>query len=412
MSSDDSVIDPYSSEENKMSEKKNSPVLIGLIISIVLNILLVLVLVFYPIFGFQTASIPADLPPEFNTMTEAWAVINNDYIDKEELDATKLSEGAVRGMVIALGDKYSAYLDPEVHTLEMSSIKGKFYGIGAYVGSKDNRLVIIAPMNGSPAEEAGLLPGDQIIEIDGEDTMDLSVTEAALIIQGPEGTDVILTILREDEEKPFEVTITRKEITLKSAFWEIKDNVAYISLIGFAENTTSELMEALQEAKANNVEGIVLDLRNNGGGLLNIAVDVTSQFLEKGIVVKAVNNKGEEGFEPVKAGGIATDIPLVVLVNGGSASASEVVAGALQDYERAKLIGQQTFGKGSVQVIRTLSDGSSIHMTTARWLTPTGRTIDGVGLQPDLYSELEGDELTDFAINYLTGDMKINPSYE
>jgi carboxyl-terminal processing protease len=395
-----------------MNDKKSSPVFIGLIISVVLNVCLVLVLVFYPVLGVRTAYIPEGLPKEFNIMTEALAIIDNDFIDIKQVDAKKLSEGAINGMVMALGDKYSVYLNPDLHTLEISSYKGKFYGIGAYVGSKDDQLVIIAPIEGSPAEEAGLLPGDQIIKINGEDTLGLSVTEAALKIQGPAGTDVVLTILRKDIEKPFDVTITRKEIVLKSVFWEIKDKILYVKLTTFTENASPELLDALKDGKTNNVEGVILDLRNNGGGLLNIAVNITSQFLSKGIVVKAVNNKGQEGAETVQAGGIATDIPMVVLVNGGSASASEVVAGALQDYERAKLIGEQTFGKGSVQIIRNLSDGSSIHITTARWLTPAGRTIDGVGLQPDLYSELQGDDLVNFAINYLKGNAGNNPSYQ
>jgi carboxyl-terminal processing protease len=392
-----------------MEEKKNLPIIIVLIVSIALNVCLILLMVLFPVFGFN---ISKNLPSEFSTMSEAWLIINQDYIDKDELNPKKISEGAVGGMVTALDDKYSAYLDPDTRVLEMSTFKGKFYGIGAYVGSKNNQLVIIAPIEGSPAEEAGLLPGDMIIKINDEDTLGLSVTEAALKIQGPEGTDVKLTVLREDDEQPFDVTITRQEIVLKSVFWEIKDNVMYIKLIGFAENTTPELVDALNQSKLQNVDGVVLDLRNNGGGLLNIAVDVTSQFLEKGVVVRAVNNRGEESVEPVIAGGLAIDIPLVILVNEGSASASEVVAGALQDYDRAKLFGKTTFGKGSVQIVRSLSDGSAIHITTARWLTPNGRTIDDIGLQPDLYSELEGDELVDFAIDYLTGEIKLNPSYE
>ena len=395
-----------------MNEKNNRPLWIGLGISIAVNLCLIIVVILYPFLGFHSAYIPQDLPEDFNLMNEAWSIVNNDYIDNDKIDSKEMSEGAVGGMVDALGDKYSVYLNPDAHALEMSDITGKFYGIGAYVGSKNNQLVIIAPMEGSPAQEAGLLPGDIILKINGEDTLGLSVTEAALKIQGPEGTDVVLTILHEDEEQPIEVTITRQKITLTSVFWEEKDNILYVQLIGFTENAMPEIMAALEAGIADKVDGIILDLRNNGGGLLNIAVDITSQFLDDGIVVRAVNNKGEEGYEPVKRGGIATDIPMVVLVNSGSASASEVVAGALQDYERAKLIGQQTFGKGSVQLIRSLSDGSAIHITMARWLTPKGRLIDGTGLQPDLYSELEDDELVNFAIDYLTGEVELNPSYE
>jgi carboxyl-terminal processing protease len=395
-----------------MNDKNNKPLWIGLSISIVVNLCLIIVIIFYPFMGFHSAYVPEDLPEDFNLMTEAWSIINSDYIDNDQIDSKVMSEGAVGGMVRALGDQYSVYLNPDAHALEMSDITGKFYGIGAYVGSKNNQLVIIAPMEGSPAQKAGLLPGDIILKINGEDTLGLSVTEAALKIQGPEGTDVVLTILHEDEEQPIDITITRQKITLTSVFWEIKDNILYVQLIGFTENAMPEIMAALEAGIADNVDGMILDLRNNGGGLLNIAVDIASQFLDDGIVVRAVNNKGEEGYEPVKRGGIATEIPMVVLVNGGSASASEVVAGALQDYERAKLIGQQTFGKGSVQLIRSLSDGSAIHITMARWLTPKGRMIDGTGLQPDLYSELEEDELVNFAIDYLTGEVELNTSYE
>ncbi len=360
--------------------------------------------------GKQTSGIDG-LPPQFDILVEAWNMINAEYVDKDKLDAVELSQGAVKGMIDALDDDYSAYIEPEIYDLELQNLKGKYQGIGAYVGERDEQMVIIAPMKGSPAEEAGLEPGDIILAVDGTSTDGKSVTEVALIIQGPAGTPVMLSILKNEAEEPVDVKIVRGEIKLETVVTERRENIGYIQLVGFLQTSDQDLREGLQEIIGAGVDGIVLDLRNNPGGLLNVAVNVASEFISDGVVVDVVDSEGIHSSQSARKGGVALDIPMVVLVNEGSASASEVVAGALQDYGRATIIGTQTFGKGSVQIIRTLEDGSAIHLTIARWLTPKGHPLQGVGVTPDIESELEGDELVEFAANYLNGktsDTKVS----
>ena len=343
-----------------------------------------------------------ELPSDFNLLVDAWKELKKSYVDKDKLDATKLSQGAIRGMMQALDDPPSVYVDPEMHKLEMSSLRGKYQGIGAYIGIRDNILTIIAPIAKSPAEEAGIKAGDKILEIDGKSTEGMNTTEAALTIQGPAGTTVKLLVLHDGEQKPVEISIVRREITLTSVYSERKGNIGYIRISQFLQKTNQELLTELKSlTEQGKMEGLVIDLRNNPGGLLDTAVTVASQFLDKGMVVDVIDGDGKHYPERVKPGGVATTIPVIVLVNKGSASASEVLAGALQDYDRAKVVGTKTYGKGSVQIITNLKDGSALHITIARWYTPNGRLIDGVGLTPDIPSELEGEELVDWAVNYL-----------
>jgi carboxyl-terminal processing protease len=342
-----------------------------------------------------------ELPPEFDILAEAWQQLSEDYIDKSKLDPEKLSQGAVKGMMEALDDPYSAYASPEIKELESTTFEGKFEGIGAVISMKDQRLTVVAPIDDSPAEKAGVKAGDKILEVDGETTSTMNLIDATFKIRGPKGTPVNLLILHEGESDPVEIQIIRDEIKVESVSFEMRDDIAYIKLAQFVKSSGDELKNALKDAIDKGAKGIILDLRNNPGGLLNASADVASQFLAMGLVAKVVDDAGNEDMVPVKRGGIATHLPLIVLVNGGSASASEIVAGALQDYGRAKLAGSQTFGKGSVQVVRDLSDGSALHITAYHWLTPLGRPIDGVGLTPDFVLELEDEELVDWAIQYL-----------
>jgi len=346
------------------------------------------------------------LPPEFDILAEAWKQLSEDYVDKSKLDPQKLSQGAVKGMIEALDDPYSGYVDPKTKELESSTFEGKFEGIGAVISIKDKQLTIVAPIADSPAEKAGIKAGDKILEIDGQPTSKLGLIEATLKIRGPKGTPVRLLILHEGEAEPVEVQIVRDEIKVESVSFEMRGDIAYIRITQFLKSTGGELQDVLKDAIGKGAKGIVLDLRNNPGGLLNASADVASQFLAMGLVAKVVDDEGRESQVPVKRGGIATNLPLIVLVNSGSASASEIVAGALQDYGRAKLAGGQTFGKGSVQLVRDLSDGSALHITAYRWLTPFGRPIDGVGLTPDFPLKLEDEELVDWAIDYLKGQIK------
>lgn len=344
---------------------------------------------------------PVELPDDFKVLVEAWNMVNDTYVDPDKLDNEKLSQGAVKGLIEALDDPYSSYVDPEMYKLEMSAFRGKYQGIGAYVGVKDDLPTIITPLEGSPAEEAGIKAGDKILEVDGKSTEGKSLNEVVLWIQGPEGTSVRLQILSEDDVEPREVVIVRKEIMLVSVYSEVKEDIAYIRISTLLQTTGNDLRSALREVLNDNVEGIVLDLRNNPGGLLTSAVDVSSQFLNDGVVVNVIDNEGQNSALSAIRGGLATDIPMIVLVNGNSASGAEVIAGALQDYGRAKLAGSKTYGKGSVQTVRTLEDGSALHITTAHWFTPLGNPINDKGLIPDFELELEDDDLVDWAINYL-----------
>jgi len=343
----------------------------------------------------------SDLPAEFDIVADTWRMLSEVYVDKDRLDAEKLSQGAVRGMIEALDDPYSIYVDPATHELGLAGLTGKYQGIGAYIGIREEQLVIIAPIADSPAEKAGIKAGDGILEIDGEPTSELTLVEATLRIRGPQGTSVNLLVLHEGETEPVLIEIVRSEIRLESVSAEMRGDIAYIRIAQFLRSTGPDLRAALKDVIDEGASGIVLDLRNNPGGLLDAAVDVASQFLAQGTVVDVEDSEGKHSSLAVKRGGIATHLPLIVLVNEGSASASEIVAGALQDYGRAKLAGNQTFGKGSVQLIRNLNDGSAVHLTTARWFTPFGKPIEGVGLTPDFLLELEGEELVDWAIEYL-----------
>jgi carboxyl-terminal processing protease len=352
-----------------------------------------------------STSADVKLPPEFEILSEAWKALNDQYVDKSKLDPKKLSEGAIRGMMQSL-DQFSSYADPDTHKLEMSTLEGKFEGIGAVISMKDNVLTVVSPIADSPAEKAGIKPGDKIIKINDQFISNLSLVEATFKIRGPKGTTVKLLVLHEGENEPVDIAIVREEITEKSVSYEMRDDIAYIQITQFLKSTGGDLNVALADVISKGAKGAVIDLRNNPGGLLNAAQDVASQFLAMGMVANVVDDTGNETMIPVRPGGIATHLPLVVLVNNGSASASEIVAGALQDYGRAKLIGSQTFGKGSVQIIHDLSDGSALHITAYKWLTPFGRPIDGVGLKPDIISDLKDKALVDWAVQYLKDLIK------
>jgi carboxyl-terminal processing protease len=351
------------------------------------------------------SSIDSKLPADFNVVNEAWQALNQRYVDKSKLDPKKLSQGAVRGMMQSL-DQFSSYADPDTHKLETTNLSGKFEGIGATITMKDNQLTVVSPIIDSPAEKAGIKAGDRILEIDGQRSSTMSLVEATFKIRGPKGTTVTLLILHDGDTEPVEISIVRAEITGKSVSMEMRDEIAYIRITQFLQTTANDLKAVLIQAINQGAKGIILDLRNNTGGLLISSEDVASQFLTMGIVAKVVDGSGMESVVPVRPDGIGTHLPMVVLVNEVSASASEIVAGALQDYGRAKLIGTKTYGKGSVQIIYDLSDGSALHITAYKWLTPFGRPIDGVGLTPDIPSDLKDEALVDWAVQYLKDTIK------
>jgi len=303
-------------------------------------------------------------------------------------------------MVEALDDPYSAYLDAETYQLSLSDLAGKFEGIGAYVAVKDEQIMIIAPIPDSPAAKAGIKAGDIILGIDDKPASEMSLAEAVLYIRGPKGTSVRLLILHQGETEPEEIEIVRAEIELSSVYFEMRGDIAYINIAYFSERTNEELSPVLQSITQEAATGIILDLRSNPGGLLQTVVDVASRFLKEGVVVDVVDNQGQHTASTVKPKGTTTDLPLVVLVDSYSASGSEVLAGALQDYARAIIAGTKTYGKGSVNILHQLEDGSGLYITTARWLTPNGRPIEGEGIDPDYELDLEEDAIG-WAIDYL-----------
>ncbi|MBI4286078.1 MAG: PDZ domain-containing protein [Chloroflexi bacterium] len=337
------------------------------------------------------------------TVQQAWGVIFNDYVDRSKLDATAMSQAAIKSMVETLNDPYTAYLDAQSYHLTVSDFGGTFQGIGATVGMKEGKLVVIAPMPDSPAEKAGIKTGDAILAVDGKTTEGMSLTEAVLTIRGPKGTPVKLLILRQDETVPVELEIVRAEFTLTSVRHEMKDDIAYIRISDFNARTDEELAPVLEGLKDKGATGIILDLRHNPGGLLDAVIDVASHFVKEGPVVHVVDNRGNRTSSSVRTGVFATDLPMVVLVDEFSASGSEVLTGVVQDYGRATVAGKKTFGKGSVNILRQLKDGSGLYITTARWLTPNGRLIEGQGLEPDYQLDLEGEAALQWAIDFLKG---------
>ena len=347
---------------------------------------------------------PAGSSQGLGIVEEAWNIIFQDYVDRDELDASQLSQAAVRGMVEALDDPYTVYLDAETYQLSLSSLEGKFEGIGAEVAISDSQLVIIAPIADSPADMAGIKAGDKILEIDGKPTSEMSLVEAVLLVRGPQGTSVRLLILHEGETEPEAIDIVRAEIELTSVRFEMRQDIAYINITHFSEGTDAELSPVLDSITAEEATGIILDLRSNPGGVLTAVVDVAGHFLQEGVVVDIVDNQGNHTDIPVNGEGAIIDLPLVVLVDSYSASGSEVLAGALQDYGRATIAGTRTFGKGSVNVLRQLEDGSGLYITTGRWLTPNGHLIEGEGIAPDYELELEGEDVIQWAIDYLEGN--------
>lgn len=342
----------------------------------------------------QTAT-PDELQTLFAPFWEAWNLVHQNYVD-QPVDDVALMRGAIDGMMQALGDQHSSYMDPEEYKQAGDSIEGSYEGIGAYVDTTNDYLTITSPIPGSPAEAAGLLPGDKIIGIDGEDMTGIDAELVRKKVLGPAGTTVVLTILREGEDAPFDVSIVRAKIVIGSANGEmLEGNIAYIQVTTFGPNTMPELNAALDELMPQNPKAIILDLRNNGGGYLQTSVEVTSQFLGEGVVLYEQYGDGKRDTYEVIPGGAATDanIPLIVLINEGSASASEIVAGALQDSGRAKLLGATSYGKGSVQIWYPLSgENGAVRITIAKWLTPRENTIHEIGLTPDYPVELTDED--------------------
>ena len=338
-----------------------------------------------------------------DVVEEAWDIIFRNYIDREKLDTSTMSGGAIKGMIEVLDDPYTSYVGKEAYEMSVGRLEGKFEGIGAYVGMRDEQIIIIAPIPGSPAAEAGVMPGDVILEVDGNSTSGLNLEETVLQVRGPRGTTVTLLILHEGETQPVEIKIIRAEIKVPSVHYEMKDDIAYIRINYFTERTSTELSTVVKSLSQDEASGIILDLRRNPGGILEVVVDVVSYFLDDGVVVYAADVRGGRTPYSVKPKSVTTDLPMVVLTDNFSASGSEVLAGALQDHARAVIAGTITYGKGSINALYKLKDGSGLYITTSRWLTPNGHLIEGEGIKPDYEIELEGEDAIQWAIQYLKG---------
>ena len=338
---------------------------------------------------------PVDLQSQFAPFWQAWELVHQNYVD-QPVDNTKLVQGAISGMMDALGDPHSGYWTPQETTDAAMAMLGAYDGIGAYVDTRGDYLTITKTIPGYPAEKAGLQTGDKIIAVDGEDVTGSDPDLVRMTkVMGPAGTEVHLTILRTGVEHPLEFTITRAHIVIPSVTSKMLDNnIAYIQVTVFGDTTTSDFHNQLSQLMAQNPSGIILDLRDNGGGYLNSGVSVASEFIDSGVILYEQSGDGNRTDYPAVPGGLATTIPLVVLVNGNTASASEIVSGAIQDDGRGQLVGVLTYGKGSVQNWIPLSDGGTARITIAKWLTPNGRTIDKIGLTPDVVVTMTQDDYT------------------
>ncbi len=356
--------------------------------------------------------IPEDKPQDFSLFWTVWDTLEETFLDKSALVSNKMIYGAIKGLTASLGDPYTVFLPPKENKEAKEDLDGSFEGVGMQLGFKDeDKLAVIAPLRGMPAEGAGIKAGDLILRIVDEekkvdrDTMGISLPEAVNLIRGPKGSIVKLTLLHEGEKEPYVAEIKRGIIIVSSVELEIIDKeegkVAYLKLLRFGDRTSSEWDKAVEEIliKESGLRGVILDVRNNPGGYLSGSVFIASEFLDKGVVVKQESSSGKkESFsvDPKEKQGKLLKIPLVVLVNEGSASASEIVAGALQYYNRAKVVGAKTFGKGTIQEAQDVgTEGAGLHVTTARWLLPNDENIDRQGIRPDFEVKTETEETED-----------------
>ena len=343
-------------------------------------------------FGTLWFSAPSPCPEtpeicgEFENFWKTWDLARDEYVDPAAVVPDKMIDGAIEGMLDALGDNgHTRYLSPEIAKAEREELSGRFEGIGAYIDVRDGQPIIVQPIEGSPAEQAGLRANDQILKIDGAEVRGITVAQLRRMVRGPKDTTVTLTIQHVDEPSPVDVTITRAQISLPSVSWRMLQNkVALIHLNQFAERSSEEIKQALTDARAQGAGSIVLDLRNNPGGYVNELVGVASQFLPPETTVLLEQDRaGKQTPYKTNGGGLATDLPLVVLVNNNSASSAEILAGALQDAGRARLVGEPTFGTATVLRTFNLNDGAQVRIGTTQWLTPKGNVVRGKGIEPD-----------------------------
>ncbi len=336
--------------------------------------------------GWERTGHAGETYEELKTFSEVLNQVQKHYVD--ETKPKDLIQGAIRGMLSTL-DPHSAYMTPEMYKEMQVETRGEFGGVGIQIGVKDNRLAVIAPIEGTPAHRAGIKAGDFITKVNDDTTKDLTLMDAVQKMRGPKGSKVNLTIQRDGTSDPLVFTLVRDTIKIESVKSRVIDNLGYVRLTQFQEATGRDLSKAIKQFKEQKVQGTILDLRNNPGGLLTAAVDVSEQFLPSGkLVVYTKSREGKKDEWFAKSKDQLEDLPVIVLVNEGSASASEIVAGALQDYGRGLVVGTTSFGKGSVQTILALGDGSGLRLTTAKYYTPKGRSIQSTGITPDIVVKL------------------------
>ena len=328
---------------------------------------------------------------DFSLFWDAWKMIEDDYTI-EQLDYQKMVHGAISGMVDSLDDPYTVFLTPEENKMFNQDMSGKFGGIGAEIGFRDGFLTIITPLKNSPAEKAGLLAGDIILKVDDEEIIGVNMDKAIYLIRGEEGTKVILTVSREGTDELKEIEIIRDIVVVETVGWEMMENIAYISISQFNEDTSAEFDSYIDEILIKDPDGIIIDLRNNSGGYLDDTEEIASRFIDKGDIIVIESYKNNQEVHKSRGGQKFGGIPVVVLINEWSASASEILAGTLRDNGKAKLVGEKTFGKGLVQIMEDLKDGSAIKISVSRWLTPNGVDINKNGIEPDFEVEFTEDD--------------------
>ncbi|MFH0907059.1 MAG: S41 family peptidase [bacterium] len=331
---------------------------------------------------------------DFDLFWDAWYTIENRYVDRLNLDRQKMIYGAINGLLGSLDDPYSVFMEPQESKKFLDDMSGSFEGIGAEVGIRKGILTIISPLEGNPAQKAGVRAGDRIFKIDDTITSDLSLDKAVDLIRGVKGASVVLLISRDEWDEAKEITVIRDIIQIPVIKYEIKnDNIAYIQFYHFTENSADEFSKVVRDIVNSDVKGLVLDVRGNPGGYLGVSVDIASWFLPKGelVVVEDFGN-GERDEYRSKGYGLLENMPIIILIDQGSASASEILAGALRDIKNIKIVGQKSFGKGSVQQMEKLKGGSSIKITVAKWLTPLGISINDEGIAPDVEVEITAED--------------------
>ena len=348
-----------------------------------------------PIEGVRNIQLGQPEGVDFSLFWNAWGIIQEKYANKDSLDYQDMVFGAISGMVDSLGDPYTVFMDPEESKQFQDNISGSFEGVGMEIGIRNRQLQVISPLEGTPAKAAGLRPGDIIVQIDDTFARNLSLNEAVSLIRGPKGTEVILSILRDDWSETKDFPIVRDVIKISSLEWEIlEDDIAYIQLFHFSQPATRAFKEAANKILASSVERIILDLRGNPGGFLEVSVDIAGWFLKKDqiVVTEDFGVKGQEIIYKARGNGRLGNYPLIILINQGSASASEILAGALRDHKGVMLVGEKSFGKGSVQELENLTGDASLKVTVANWLTPNGNHITDVGLEVDVEVEMTAED--------------------